>query len=243
MKQALGRAYSAAIQGAVEKLGLRIDALLPGAMDLAIKNGTDVPKAVSALNGRLVNEVIIISAQLTDHEAEVRLAAIEKEAAAIERQVAGHDPKGAVRILSGVQATALVGNWNRAFQVYDEMVLRLGRLPASAAVSASTQDVVAALQVLDTDVLWTKDAFEQLQDLADSRDDVELDGSTFARMTGWLSEALTADNRLKRLEGAFEGKPARAIPSVSSMSPWLSIIGVTAGLGGIGMVFWMSVKD
>lgn len=241
MKRALGRAYPAAIQGEIDALGLRIDALLPAALDFSISSGTDAQRAVSTLNARLVNEVVIVAAQVTDAEARVRIAAVEKDALSLQKKASeGSIHKDAVRILSKDQVLALVAAWNRAFDAYDDVTKRVGRLKQGTLESAAYADVALSLQMLDTDILWTKDAFEQLADLADGRDDVEIESGTFLKMASWLTEAISVDNRLRRLEGRMENRPARAIPAVSAASPWLSIIGATAGLGGIGVVLWMS---
>lgn len=241
MKKALGRAYPAAIQGEIDALGLQVDALLPAALDFSIASGTDSQRAVSTLNARLVNEVVIVSAQLTDAEARVRVAAIKKGVSILLKKASeGAIHQDAARILSKDQALALVSAWNRAFDVYDDVTRRVGRLKQGTLESSAYSDVALSLQVLDADVLWAKDAFEQLADLADGRDDVEIEGGAFSKMASWLTESVSVDNRLKRLEGRLENRPARAIPAVSADSPWLSIIGATVGLGGIGVVLWMS---
>lgn len=238
----LGRAYPAPLEERIRKTGSRIDQISSQSVLASLERGSDVSLSASTLNTRLANEVIIVSAQVTDEEASARLDQVEKAldglgSAEVKAKLL-RTPQAVV--FSPQQAESFVAQWDRALLVYRDAAERISRFKAA---SQDYDDLVAELVVLDRDAVWNEGAVTAFEELSEDGSTVEMDPATFQRIVSWIGQALSFDNRERRMEAVSERRPARPIPAASRVSPWMSIAAVTAGLGGVGMVFWYAIKE
>jgi hypothetical protein len=257
MRHSLGRTYPADIQNSIQALGRSLDDLMASTLELAMRADVDVGGLVRGLNARLVNDVIIVSDQLSDDEARQRLFAIQKEIFAIQQLFAqsgvpiqGRVPVATVEeeaVIPRAQAEKLLSDWRAAFDLYPSVVERYGRirpsvemltaLPiAGGAVAGMLGQFDARIRALDDDIFFVRDAFQDFEALLGQEGGaVRLRRPTFDRMRNWVAGVSAADEALKRLEGIGEKKPAErpAAPGI----PFWAVIAV-GGAALVGLIIF-----
>jgi hypothetical protein len=227
------------MENEVRDLSESLDALSAASVDLAIAASYDLAPAVSRLNSRLANDVVV-SDRPSDLEARKILAEIRKDTASLHRIFSenGIAPESRlpmprdseVETLRRIQAQELASQFRHAFDMYPGLVDRYGQITAAP-------DVIGErLLELDSEAFPLKDAFDALETmLSDEREAYEIQASTFARMRNFAAGVFQADEALKRLEAA-SGKRSEPTPSAReagkvSWGTAVAVMGVVAVSG------------
>jgi hypothetical protein len=223
----------------VATLGRQLDRLMLSSV-AAEMAGCSLRGDISKLGTRLINEVIFVGPQLDAGEAKRRLAALSKEAAAVEKRYLALRIRPDGNLLLGDRSRTislprskraiLVGDFAQAMELYPKMVDR--------AMKRSDPKSLGAITSVDRGLFQNKSAFDAL---AESEADVShVDGATYAAMLNVLGGAFAADEALKRLEGPRRRAEATLPPARENV--WGSLALASAGLAMLGVTLRMAAR-
>lgn len=257
MAKILGRDYPSDITGRIQSLGASLDQLMSQAAGYAAQTGGDLAEKVSALNTRLVNDVINASDQLTDDMARSRLLGIENDRDALQDlvrqeglQALSYQPVSTgmdTVTLSKSSTEDLENALKKAYDLYGQMVSRYDAarpaiqsalaLPARGAqLGPLLRDMDQKMALLDGNAQGAHDAIVDLSsDIDVGQDPVTIDRATFEKANAWNSGVFEANETLKRVEGFANRTPADETPVVDK-TPWVLI--AVAGLALVGAAWW-----
>lgn len=259
MRHELGRPYSTGIQNTILNIGTNLDELMASSTELLVQADYDASFQIAELNSRLVNEVIIVSDQISDEEAQRRLQAIKDEIfqlyvlfrqEGIPVRAAQPVPTTeAIAVLTKAHAEELLSRFETAWDLYPTLVDRfekvrpiaetVGALPvAGAVIGGLLAGVNQNLVALDQEVFFVNEAIPALRDLiAESGEGVNIARGTFVRFENWIGTVFATDEALKRLEGMTERKPATPTVKKAVVIPaWLIGVGIVAVIGAVALV-------
>lgn len=253
----LGRPYPANIEGDIARLGKDLDDLMASSTDLLMRADYDVRDQIRDINSRLVNDVIIVSDQISDEEADQRLRDLRAEVFAIQGvfqqqgvPVIGYQSVPTTEDLAIIpfsQAASLATEFRAAYDLYPSVVERyarirpmveqLGVVPlVGGMVGGFLSSMDGRINALDEDVFFARDAIQGLDAmLADRTDAVRIARQTFVRIQNWISGVYQMDELLKRMEGKAEGKPAEPLAG----SKW-GTYAIVGGIAAVGIVVALS---
>lgn len=246
MRRSLGKVYPEDIQSSIASIGRNLDDFMASTVAYQMATDEDVSPMVRDLNARLVNEVIIVSDEISDEEARRRLAAIRDGVFDVQRlftaagvPIAGREPVATVEetaVIPRAQAEAMLAQFRIAWRIYPGLIERYGRIRPGLEVAAGLPiggPFVAAgivgldqrINALDQEIFWAEEAFGRLEGLLEGAEPaVRIERRTFDRMRAWVAGVFQADETVKRIEGAAEKRAASPEPTVPGPAvPWWAI--------------------
>lgn len=231
--------FSSELLGWISSLGNVIDSMMAHSGALSLLSGKNPRGALSKLNARLVNEVILLGGRIPENEAKTRVRLIEKDTELEKAKFSAAGVRLGERLwMSGIRqipkagAESLTLDFDTALDLYPALVDRY----------AKSQDpkIGKQLSEIGVEIFWMKNAFDRLSSRMSGSDDVEIDLSETLRMADGVSDIFQVNETLKRAEGVL-GKRAD-VTAPSRKSAWESIALASGGLATIGAVLYMATK-
>lgn len=253
----LGRPYPRGIEDDIARLGKDLDELMASSTDLLMRADYDARDQIREINSRLVNEIIIVSDQISDEEVDQRLRNLRAEVFAIQGifkeqgvPIIGYQAVPTTEDLAIIpysQASSLAAEFRAAYDLYPSVVERyarirplveqLGVVPlVGGMVGGFLSAMDGRMNALDEDVFFARDAIDGLQVMLQDRTDaVRIARQTFVRIQNWISGVYQMDELLKRMEGKAEGKPAE-----TTGASW-GTVALVGGIAAVGLFVVLSV--
>jgi hypothetical protein len=252
--------YPTDVKSAILALGRLLDDFLETAPDVAVHGGQDPYGPVSALNARLVNDVILQEGMISPAEATSRLAAIRSDAALLESVYAAagisthgrHPVQGDDTIeISPSQADRTMLQLGNALDLYTPVVDRYLAargavsgdlaLPASGAyVAQLLTPIDRRITQLDLDSNQVLDDSETLRQGATGADPVQITQSAYDRILSWIGKVGIVNEGLKRVEAVANRQPASPTPAAADSKTPIVLISL-AGLLLVGLAFYAAM--
>lgn len=261
MRRTLGRPYPPEIQSRISNLGRLLDDFMASTPAYNAATGQDIAPRIRALNAKLVNDVIIVSDEISDEEASARLGRISDEVFELTKLFkAARVPIGPAPAVSTVeevatiprkQAEEMLEGFKKAFAVFPEVIDRYAAVRSSAEAAVAlpvggqaASELLAtadrAISEADRGILDAQDLYGRLEKeiLPSAGESVSIARPAFDLMRNWVAAVERADEAVKRLEGLVHKKPAEPVSTEPTGIPWwLYAAGVGLILVGVGTLF------
>lgn len=250
MPKTLGRVYPDDIQASINMIGTIVDELMGKSQALLYSSDIDIAPALSRINARLSNEVIIPSDELTDDEAREKLQPIYDDLFEVQATVNESFilPSQDSIAIPTTQANSLIENFRHAnLTLYPDIVSRYAKikdgLHGATALPGTGMELSTLLRDFDQKMLGLETSapaayrtFNELETEAQGAEEtILIDQEGLTKLENWVSNVYAAEEALKRLEAVALKKPAVAV-DYTYKTPWAVI--AVGGLALLGLAAW-----